>query len=173
MDVHGNVQRSGQLSLVGDIDPWHEQPTFDIDLQVERLHARELNPFLRAYAGVDAEAGNFFLYTEVHARDGRFHGYVKPMVEHLSLFRFGEDGDAIDPFGDFVVQRFQDLFENHGTDRFATRVGISGSFDAPGVNALEAVLGILSNSFIRAFEHGLEDGGGWAPEPAGRRASSD
>lgn len=165
IDLHGTVQRSGQLLAAIELDPWDEEPTFDLDLSVEGLHARELNQFLRAYGGVDAEQGSVFVYAEIESRHGVFDGYVKPMVEHLSLFRFGEEGDLPHQIADAFLQVVQDIFENHGTDRFATRVDVSGSFDAPGVNPLQAVVGVLENTFIRAFQHGLDrSGDGWQPD---------
>jgi hypothetical protein len=165
IDVRGNVQRTGQLHASVDLDPWDEQPTFDLAVALEHLHARELNRFLRAYAFVDAEQGQFYCYSELSSRHGSFTGYVKPMIEHLSLFHFGEEGDVPHQIADLFVQVVEDLFENHGTDRFATRVDVSGSFAEPGVNSLQAVIGVLENTFIRAFEHGLERrAADWRPD---------
>ncbi|MBN8611958.1 MAG: DUF748 domain-containing protein [Deltaproteobacteria bacterium] len=158
VEVTSRVQRSGQLRAAIDLDPWDERPTFDLALSLEHLRARELNRFLRAYAWVDAEQGEFYCYSEISSRRGAFRGYVKPMVEHLSLFRWGEDDDVFHQIADLFVQLVVDLFENHGTDRFATRVNVSGTIDQPGVNGFEAVVGVLRNTFIEAFEHGLERG---------------
>jgi hypothetical protein len=156
VSIEGRVQRRGILHAAVELDPWAQRPTFDLDLAVERLPAPELNRFMRAYADIDAEEGHFFLYSQIHSRQGHFEGYVKPMVEGLSLFRFGEGGDVLHQALDAFVQVVEDIFENHGTDRFATRVSVSGSFDAVGINAWEALIGILSNTFVRAIEHGLE-----------------
>lgn len=156
IDAHGTVQRSGNLEFAVRLDPWAERPTFDLDLGMESLNARELNRLLRAYAGVDAEAGRFYVYSEVQSRNGQFRGYVKPMTEGLSLFRFGEGGDAFDQFGDLMLQLVVDLFENHGTDRFATRVHVAGSIEDVQTDGWEAILGVLANSFIEAIEHGVE-----------------
>ena len=165
VEVSARVQRSGRLRATIDLDPWQERPTFDLALALERLPARELNRFLRAYAWVDAEGGDFFCYSEISSRRGNFQGYVKPMVEHLDLVEWGEHGDVVNVIADLVVQLVVDLFENHGTDRFATRVNVSGSFDEPGVSALQAVVGVLRNTFIEAFEHGLERGpSSWRPD---------
>ena len=165
VEVLARVQQSGRLRATIDLDPWQERPTFDLALALERLPARELNRFLRAYAWVDAEGGDFFCYSEISSRGGNFRGYVKPMVEHLDLVEWGEHGDVVNVIADLVVQLVVDLFENHGTDRFATRVSVSGSFDRPGVSAVEAVVGVLRNTFIEAFEHGLERGpSAWRPD---------
>ncbi len=156
IDANGTVQHSGALQVMVRLDPWSERPNFDLDLAMDALDARALNDLLRAYAGVDAEAGHFFLYSELRSTNGQFSGYVTPMVEGLSLFRFGEGGDAFDQLGDLAVQLFVDVFENHGTDCFATRIPVAGSFDAVDTDEWEAVVGVLSNTFIRAIRHGVE-----------------
>jgi hypothetical protein len=174
--VDARVQRSGRLVADARVDPWDEQPTFSLSLRLRELPARELNPMLRAYAGVDAEAGNFFLYSEIGAREGRFQGYVKPMAEGLSIFRPDEEGSFVDVLGDALVGLVAEVFENHGTDRLAIEVPVSGSFDSPQTDGWAAVGSALSNAFIRAIQHGLRNRAGWGPaeeeEPrsrAGRR----
>lgn len=169
LDVYANAMNTGALEAHMNLDPWDERPTFDLDLALEHLQAEEVNDMLSAYAGVDAEAGRLFLYSEISARNGTFEGYVKPMAEGLSVFRFGEDGDVIDVFGDFLLSLVLEVFENHGTDRFAVRVPVSGSFDHPSADPWEAVVSILYNAFIRAISHGVENTGGWRREPAGER----
>lgn len=165
IDLRSRVQRSGDLHAIIDLDPWDEQPTMDLAVALEGLRAAELNDFLRAYAFVDAEQGRFYVYSEISSRHGEFTGYVKPMIEHLSLFQLGEDGDVVHQALDLFVQVVADLLENHGTDRLATRVDVSGSFDQPGVNALQAFVGVLENTFIRAFEHGFErPSDAWQPD---------
>ena len=165
LEAHGTAQHSGALAVHARLDPFAERPTFVLDLALEHLAAPELNPLLRAYAGVDAERGRFFLYSELRSRDGHFEGYVKPMVEGLSVFHFGEQGDFLHQVRDAIVQIVEDLFENHGTDRFATRIPVSGTFAQVQVNGWAAFLGILYNTFIEAIRHGVEHGTGWQLEP--------
>jgi hypothetical protein len=140
------VQRSGRLVVDSRLDPWNETPTFSLSMRLRDLPATELNQLLRAYAGVDAEAGTFFLYAQVNAQEGRFQGVVKPMAEGLSIFRLGEE-----------------IFENQGTDRLATRVPISGTFESPDTDPWAVVGAVLSNAFIEAIKHGFDDRENWGP----------
>lgn len=158
------VQQSGRLVLDARLDPFAVEPTFNLALRLRELPATELNALLRPYAGVDAEGGTFFLYSEVRARQGRFRGYVKPMAEGLSLFRSDEEGTFFDVLGDALVQLVVEVFSNWGTDRLAVRVPISGTFESPETDGWAVVLSVLSNAFIRAIRHGLEDRGAWGPE---------
>lgn len=157
-DLHATAVAQGSGALLVDVrlDPWAERPTFDLDLSLEHLEASSLNSLMEAYVGVDAEAGEFFLYSEISSVNGSFEGYVKPMAEGLSLFRFGEDGDFFDQLGDAIVQVFEDLFENHGTDRFAVRVPVSGTMENIETDGFAAILSMLSNTIIEAISHGVE-----------------
>ena len=169
--VDARVQRSGTLVADARIDPWNTDPTFNLSLRLRALPAREINPMLRAYAGVDAEGGKLFLYSELRARNGRFRGYVKPMAENLSIFRFDEDGDFLDKVGDALVGLVVQVFSNWKHDRLAVVVPVSGSFSAPETDGWAIVGSVLYNMIIRAIRHGLDDQEGWRPD--GELAAND
>ncbi len=155
------VQRSGKLVADARIDPFADDPTFALSLRLRELEARELNPLLRAYAGVDAETGQIYLYSQVRGHGGRFQGYVKPMAHQLSVFQFGEGGGFVDQLGDFFTEIVLEIFENHGNDTLAVDVPISGSFEQPEVSTWAVVVSALKNAFIEAIQHGLHDRSGW------------
>lgn len=163
LHADARVQRSGRLVVDSRLDPFAEEPTFNLSLRLRELPATELNNFLRAYAGVDAEEGTFYLYSQVQAREGRFRGHVKPIAEGLELFRFGESGSFFDVLGDAIVDTIAEIFTNQGSDpdRFATEVPISGNFDRPDVNGWAAVVAVLKNAFIEAIQHGFSNRGDW------------
>lgn len=164
LHADARVQRSGRLVVDSRLDPFAEEPTFNLSLRLRELPATELNDFLRAYAGVDAEEGTFYLYSQVQAREGRFRGHVKPIAEGLELFRFGESGSFFDVLGDAIVDTIAEIFTNQGSDpdRFATEVPISGNFDRPDVNGWAAVVAVLKNAFIEALQHGFSSRGDWS-----------
>jgi len=159
--VDARVQRSGRLVADARLDPWKADPTFNLSLRMRGLPAREINPMLRAYAGVDAEGGTLFLYSELRARNGRFRGYVKPMAESLSIFRFDEDGDFLDKVGDALIGLVAQVFSNWKHARLAVMVPVSGSFSAPQTNGWAIIGSVLYNTFIRALRHGLDNQEGW------------
>ena len=47
---------------------------------------RKVNPWLRQYIKADAESGDFELYTELAAADGRFKGYAKPIMTNVNIY---------------------------------------------------------------------------------------
>jgi hypothetical protein len=161
LHMDARVQRSGRLVVDARLDTFASAPTFALAIRLRDLDARELDPFLRAYAGVDAEKGRFYLYSELRARGGRFEGYIKPMAEHLSVFQADEPGGFIDKVGDLAAQVVVEIFENHGNDTLAVDVPISGSFEDPEVSTWAVIVSALKNAFIEGLKHGLDDRSGW------------
>jgi hypothetical protein len=90
-DGRARAMKSGRIRFDGKVDPYAKQPKFESDFKLDGLDIRELNPYLRAYANVDAEQGTFAMDAELAARDGRFNGYVKPFVKDLDVLRWKEE----------------------------------------------------------------------------------
>jgi hypothetical protein len=153
----GTAMHSGRVSFSARIDPYAEKPTFDLWFRMRNLRIRELNPFLDEYAGVDAERGRFSLYTELHAREGRFRGYAKPIAEGLQIFDLGgEDEGFFTQAWEALVGLAAEIFENQGTDRLATRIPLSGRLDDPQADVWTTIGQLLKNAFIQALSHGLD-----------------
>jgi hypothetical protein len=81
IDLTGQFMDLAPLHLTGDFDPNQSVPTFDIDFSIEGAPVTSANPWLREFLNVDAESGEFFMYLEAAAADGRFEGYLKPIMQ--------------------------------------------------------------------------------------------
>jgi hypothetical protein len=85
-----------EMIQTGDANPNEEAPTFDIDFSLEGARLTSANPWPREFLNVDAESGEFAMYLEAAAADGRFEGYLKPVMEDLKVF--DEDQESEGPF---------------------------------------------------------------------------
>lgn len=151
------LMRSGRLKLNGDIDPFQEKPTFHVVTQLEKMRIKELNDFLKAYVNVDAEKGTLSLYSDVTAKRGAFHGYVKPLIEGLDILKWKkEDERPIEKLWEGLVGAVAEVFNNQAKDRLATRIALDGRLDRPDVHTWEAIAQVLRNAFIQALRHGLD-----------------
>ena len=81
LDARGFIMGNAPIVLTGSIDPNEMVPTFDIDLSIEGAKLVDVNPWLREFLKVDAEMGVFSMYSELAAAEGRFEGYVRPILE--------------------------------------------------------------------------------------------
>jgi len=156
IELRATVQHSGRLQLDARFDLLRDTPAFDGDASLRGLPLPEVNPFLAAFGGVDAEDGSVAVYAEARSSDGRVHGYVKPILEGVDLHDFGESGDFLDRFGDFFANLGAELLENQPNDRIATRVELQGDLESPEADGWAVVGGILRNAFLEAFRHGLD-----------------
>ena len=153
----GLVMGNAPLSLSGQIDPNDELPSFDMDLSLEQAKLVDINPWLREFLKADAQAGVFSLYAELAAANGRFEGYLKPIMENPEFF--DPDEDASGPFKkawEAMVGFAAKVFENRAEDQVATQVPLTGEFEDPKAGLLPAMVNLLRNAFVGAFAHSLE-----------------
>jgi hypothetical protein len=158
-EFRARALNSGKVHLGGQLDPYQEKPTFAMKAELEDLQIKELNDFLKAYANVDAEKGTLNVYTEVESKNGRFNGYVKPMMIDLKILRWKDEEEGF--FGKLwegIAELGKNILRNDEKNQVATRVPLSGRVEKPDADIFETVMEILRNAFIEALRRGLEPG---------------
>lgn len=142
----------GSMNLDMKLNPLAKNATFDINAAIKNVNLVLLNDFLKAYGNFDVNKGSFGLYTELAAKDGKFKGYVKPLIKDLDVV--GPE-DKKDPFfhkiWESIVGAAGVVFRNQKKDQIATKVPLEGSFKDPDVDNLEAIWEVLRNAFIQAL----------------------
>jgi hypothetical protein len=157
ISLTGRIMGNAPLKLEGKIDPNEELPTFDIDFGLEGARLVDVNPWLREFLKVDAQDGVFAMYAELAAADGRFEGYVKPLLENPKFFDRKEQTSG--PFQrawEAIVQVAAKILENRQEEQVATRIPFSGEIENPRTGLLSAFVNLLRNAFVAAFTHSLE-----------------
>jgi hypothetical protein len=150
---------AGRLVVTADLDPLAPAPRFDVDVELTGMDLRPWNDFLRAYAGIDAESGTIALFAELEAREGRFDGYLKPLVEDLDVLDLEAEADEQNPLEsawEALVGATAEVFQNQPTDRLATRVPVSGSVESPETEFWPTLVNVLRNAFVEAFAPRLD-----------------
>jgi uncharacterized protein DUF748 len=157
IELDGRIMGNAPLALVGQIDPNEERPTFDIDFSIENARLVDVNPWLREFLKVDAQAGVFSMYSELASAEGRFEGYVKPILEDPDFFDADEDAEG--PFRkawEALVGLAAKVLENRQEEQVATQIPLRGDFEDPEAGIVEAIVNLLRNAFVVAFAHSLE-----------------
>jgi hypothetical protein len=160
----GRAMRSGKIDLDMKLDPFAERPTYELAFALEHLNLPELNSFLRHYLAVDARDGQFAMYVESIAKEGRFVAYAKPLVQDLDILRIKQERSVGETIKGFFVKIIDAVFENRPKQQLASRLEFSGSFDNPNVDLWGAIGTFLQNAFVQAIEPGVE--GTVAPQQA-------
>jgi hypothetical protein len=151
------VLGSGSAAFAGSANPLARMPTFDVNLTVKGVELPKVNPWLREYIKADAEAGNFELYTEIAAADGKFRGYAKPIMRKVDIYRSEESADsAFKRIWEGLVDFAAEIFEDQDTGQVAARIPFEGTIENPEAGVLESVVSVVRNAFVSAFARSLE-----------------
>jgi hypothetical protein len=127
-------------------------PTFELKAEIKKTNLVLLNNFLRAYGKFDVNRGTFSLYTEMAAKDGKFIGYVKPIITNLKVLGPKDRHDSFfHKVWESVVGAVAFVLKNQKKDQLATKITIKGSFKDPKTKTLDAVWEVLRNGFVQAL----------------------
>lgn len=155
--LNADVLGGAPLRISGSVNPIAGQPTFDVNLQLESVNLKDMNPWLRQYARADAEAGSFQLYMEIAAADGGFKGYAKPLMQNVDIYGSQEQNDTLlRKAWEGIVEFASNIVENEEKDQVAARVPFSGTIDDPSTSIWETIASVLRNAFVSAFAGSLE-----------------
>jgi hypothetical protein len=153
----GDSIGEGKLSAWADVEPLATQMHFEVHGQIENVSLPALNPFLKAYGGVEVDAGNFKLYAEMAARDGRFEGYVKPFFIHVKFTDLTQSGRSVpERMWQAAASVMVTFLKNKSQDELATRIPFSGEFGHTEVGTWKTITSMLHNGFIHALPDALE-----------------
>jgi uncharacterized protein YhdP len=156
-DVTANVLQGGAAKVSGSVDPLARTPTFDVNLAVERVQLPQVNPWLRQYLKADAASGDFQLYLEVAAADGKFKGYAKPLMQNVDMHGLeDENKPLLKRMWEGLVDFGTKIFENDQKEQVAARVPFSGAIQNPKAGIMETIASVLQNAFVGAFANSLE-----------------
>lgn len=142
----------GSLDLYMKMDALAEQATFDLTAEIEGANLPDLNDFFIAYGKFDISKGTFGLYSEFAADNGRYKGYVKPIIKDLEVVGLEDREDSFfQRAKEAIIDLIGGILENPKEEQVATRVPIEGSFGETNVLVWEAVWQVLKNAFIQAL----------------------
>jgi hypothetical protein len=157
--VRATPMTRGRLSARIDVDPFAVKPDFDLDGSLTNADLTQWNDFLRAYAGIDVKEGSITIYAELLASNGRFEGYVKPIVEGLDVLRLSEEVEEqgwLASVWEALVGGTAEVLEHQPDDRQAARIPISGTVPDPKASFWAALGTALRHAFVKELLPRLE-----------------
>ena len=148
---------TGTARIDGSANPLAATPTFDVNITVKNVQLPKVNPWLRQYIKADAESGDFELYTELAAADGRFKGYAKPIMTNVNIYSSEEqEENPLKRLWEGLVEFAAEIFEDQDSGQVAARIPFSGTIKNPDAGILETVVSVMRNAFVSAFARSLE-----------------
>lgn len=142
----------GTLSLNMKMDALAKKTQFDMNAEVKSANLVKLNDFFKAYGNFDVNKGTLGLYTEFAAKNGKYKGYVKPVIKDLDVVGAEDKKDNfLQKAWETIVGGAGQILENKKKDQVATKVPIEGSFSGSHTDVMEAIWELLKNAFIQAL----------------------
>jgi hypothetical protein len=153
----GQVLGSAPVRLNGSLNPSAPAPTFDVNLELEKVQLPKVNPWLRQYIKADAESGDFELYLEIAAADGKFKGYAKPVMQNVNILSAQEhEPSVLRKLWEGLVDFAANILENDEEEQVAARVPFTGTIENPDADLMATIASVLHNAFVSAFARSLE-----------------
>jgi len=148
----------GNLKFEMKINPLKDEPTFDLNAELRNTNLVLLNDFFQAYARIDVNKGKFGMYTEVAAKNGKFTGYVKPLIQNLDVVGKEDRKDnVLQKLWEGLVGAVGQVFKNQPKDRVATKVPFEGSLKTPSADIWTTILNVLENAFVQAIQPSIDN----------------
>ncbi|HLG03739.1 MAG TPA: DUF748 domain-containing protein [Bacteroidia bacterium] len=148
----------GRMTLGVKLDPLNKFPTYDLNATLTETNLTHMNDFLKAYGNFDVHKGTLSTYIEMAARDGKFKGYVKPIIKDLDVVQLNkEEGPLPQIAWEAFVGALLEIFQNQPHDQFATKVPVEGRFRDPRVGVIQAIFAMLRNAFIESLKPSLDE----------------
>ncbi len=169
----GRVLQEAPANLDMKLDPYAEEPTFDLNLKMDTLSLTKLNELTRAYAGFDFEQGTLTVAAEMASSEGNFEGYVKPIFNEMKILKLESDAKEgpIHVVWEGLVGGLSKLLRNQPRETFATKIPLSGRYEDPRPDVLPTIGNVFRHAFVEAFEGDIE--GTIDLEDASRKAEKE
>jgi hypothetical protein len=152
LKARGQTIGGGDLAVALKFNPLEAEPTFDLNLALTNVDMTSLNSFLEAYAKFNVKRGTFNVITEMYGEDGRFEGYVKPLMNDLDIVDLEKDAkNPVKLVWQAIVAGVVKIFKNQPKDQLATKIPISGTFDKKEADLWTTIGNVLRNAFVHAF----------------------
>lgn len=148
----------GKLDFKMKMNPLADNPTFDMNAELKNTNLPELNDFFKAYANFDVHAGTFGLYTEVASKDGKFIGYVKPIIKNLEVIGSEDRRDSFfNKIYEALVGTAGAILKNPKEKQVATKIPIEGEYGKTTIGTWYAIIDVLRNAFIQALYPSIDN----------------
>lgn len=146
----------GSLSANMKVNLAHKLPVFDLNAELTGMDLTQLNPLFRAHGKFDVSSGRLSLFSEVAAAEGKFKGYVKPVIKNLEVVGVEDRHEGLfQKLWEVLIQTITEALRNQHKDQLATKIPFEGRFK-PHVNTWFAIMQTLVNAFVTALQPSLD-----------------
>ena len=158
LTVNGTSIGNGTLKINGRLNILKDIPDMNLLLALEKVNLPALNSYSEAYGAFDFASGDFSLYSQMIVKDSQVHGYIKPIVTHLSVDVL-KKANPLEIVWSSAVAAVLKVFTNPSQDQFATKIDLDGTVGNINTDTWSTLGGIFRNAFINAMSKGFDQTG--------------
>ncbi|HSD09129.1 DUF748 domain-containing protein [Flavobacterium sp.] len=162
IQLTAHTSGNGKIKSNAKLNALKETPDFDFNLELERMDLTYLKDFTDAYANFTFKRGQLYLSTELAMDDGKYNGYLKPVLENIKIIDLTPDTEKEKkrPFfkriWELIVGTGVSVIKNHPKDRLATKIPLKGTVNGGEKFTWTAIINVLRNGFVKAFDKNVE-----------------
>jgi hypothetical protein len=145
VDVRGSVDHSGNLSIVGKVNPLAKDLFVDLKVRLKDFELPPTSPYAGKYAGYGISKGKLSLALDYHIADRKLDASNRLVIDQ---FTFGDKVASPDATGLPVRLAVALLKDRNGV--IDIDVPVAGSLDNPDFKVGRAVLKVLGNLIVKA-----------------------
>lgn len=155
--VTARFMGSGETVVTATVRREADGPDFDLSTRIEQVDVPRLNDILRAHGKIDVASGLFSLYSELHVKNGRVHGYVKPLIHDLKVYEPQQDREKSvgQKMKEKAANLVSKLLRNHPRQDIVTTVPIAGPLENPKADTWTTMVNLVQNAFFKAVLPGF------------------
>ncbi len=165
--LKGKFMGSGTTMATIQFRPKKQGPEFDLYIRLEKTRLTTMQNLLRTYGDFDVSAGIVSLVAELHGKNNRISGYIKPFIKGVQVYDKRMDKDQGIPHQ--LYERLIDgaawTLENSQHREVATKINISGTLGQPETSTWQIVVGLVKNAFFAELLPTFESNGNRGKRP--------
>nr|WP_279342367.1 DUF748 domain-containing protein [Geotalea sp. SG265] len=157
-ELSGKFMGSGITKASAEFRPEKKGPDLDLLVKIENTRLKDMNDLFRAYGNFDVSAGFFLFYSELHVRNDKVSGYLKPLFKDIKVYdkRKDKEKTVFHKLYEMLIGGVAKLLENPPRREVATVVDISGPVKKPQMSTWQVLVELVTNAFFKAILPGFE-----------------
>ncbi len=145
VDIHGTINRSGALTIVGKANPLAKDLSLDMKIAIKDFELPPTSPYAGKFAGYEVSKGKLDLALDYKVANRKLDAHNRLVLDQ---FTFGERVDSPDAVHLPVRLAVALLKDRRGL--IDIEVPIAGSLDDPEFKVWGAILKVLGNLVVKA-----------------------
>ena len=155
--LSGLFMGNGKTTASATFRPEKAGPDFDLKLAIDNTDLISMNKILLSYGNFDVVHGFFSLYVDLHVKNKKIKGYIKPLFINMQVYDKRKDAERslFHKLYEMLIGGIAHILENPRS-AVATKVEISGEVKNPQTSTWQTIIRLIENAFFHMILPGFD-----------------